>query len=93
MSADRQNCPADRTATAVGASCRPDPAIMLMPAGIVTFGAAARPAECLMGLQSATATAVQMAADAARLAGVLIVLGCGLCRRALQAGASLPSHR
>ena len=95
MSADRRSCPGDRKHMPAGGRAGADSPCMLMPAAIVTFGAADRPVECLIGLQSAMARAVRVAAQIGRVPDFLISR-LSRCRPALDVqragGSALTQH-
>ncbi len=95
MSADRRSRPGDRKHMPAGRRGRADSPYMLMPAAIVTFGAADRPVGRLMGLQSTMARAVQVAVEIRRVPDFLMSRW-SRCRRALDVlragGSALTQH-
>lgn len=95
MSADRQIYSLDRKDGAAGGRLEWAAAAALMPATIATMGAADRPVECLVGLQSAMARAVRVAAEIGRVPDFLMSRLSG-CRRALDVprngGSALTQH-
>ena len=92
MSADRRRCPGDRKHVPTGGRAGAHSPCMLMPVAIVTFGAADRPVECLIGLQSAMA---RVAAEISRVPDFLMSR-LSRCRRALDVarpgGSALTQH-
>ena len=86
MSGDRQSVfPDGKPRPVNGRGGCADWPIMLMPAAVVAFGKAESPANCLMWLQAATASAVQIAAEIGRIKGLLRSHSVDLRRPLLQA--------